>query len=128
MRKERDKALAKLAAMESQKPYITLHAEKGDYRIEWHNQWTLSEGSQPFYIRPVPAEKPAVAVPIPNKCCTHWRDDALENAAVIADRHGAEYVAQDIRNMLSAPSHSQQSDAVDLLRQIFELYEDGVRF
>lgn len=56
---ERDEALAKLAALEKQEPYITLHAEKGDYRIEWHNPWTLSEGSQSFYIRTVNAEKPA---------------------------------------------------------------------
>lgn len=52
---------------------------------------------------------PAVAVPKPQKCCTYWRNDAIENAAVIADRHSDKFVAQDIRNMLSAPSHSQHN-------------------
>lgn len=130
VRKERDDAQAKLAAMESQKPYITLHAEKGDYRIEWHNQWTLSEGSQSFYIRPVPADKPAVAVPdydlLNSNLDQPWSMRAcvkklVEAAGILLDDrcydgHGHELISEaraKASEYLSAPSHSQQSAECD---------------
>jgi len=64
-------------------------------------------------------DKPA-AVPKPQKCCAYWRNDAIEQAANVADRYEQKYCAQDIRNMLAAPSHSQQSAIPKEWREIVD--------
>lgn len=46
-----------------------------------------------------PTKEDFSIAPKPQGCCSYWRNDAIENAAIIADRYEQEYCAQDIRNM-----------------------------
>jgi hypothetical protein len=107
--RERDKALGKLAAMESQEPVASVY--KGAH-VSWHVK--DDQDWQPLYAKPVPADKPAVAVPysaIARICESYLRywdgcEDTFEPGELF-DRwsqteSGAELLA-------AAPPHSQQS-------------------
>lgn len=67
---------------------------------------------------PIPKQEPAGAVPKPQECCSYWRNDAIENAAIIADRYEQNYCAQDIRNMKrgkTSPRITEQ-DALQIIK------------
>lgn len=52
----------------------------------------------------------SIPAPKPQNCCSCWRNDAIENAAIIADKYEQNYCAQDIRNM-KRPIPAQQAIA-----------------
>ena len=57
----------------------------------------------------------SIPAPKPENCCSYWRNDAIENAATIADKYEQNYCAQDIRNM-KRPTSAQQPQRESELR------------
>jgi len=126
LEEERDEALAKLAAMESQaKQLITkacCNAVEKLTELAPNQGWDSGEVVAEMYIRqlsdkPVPADKPAVAVPDDHMHVSEF----IDLCKSFSSRTGSIYIG-DVEGALSgylsavktfAPSHSQQSAEVD---------------